>query len=137
MTPDKAFVNWCTELLAPLGAVRSRRMFGGHGLYVDELFVALIMREVLYLKVDDATQPRFEAASCRRFEYVTAQGEHGALRYFSAPDEAMDAPSQMQPWGRLALEAALRAQAAKAPKAPQARRSGAPRSAKPRRPTPS
>jgi DNA transformation protein and related proteins len=116
MTPDKAFVNWCAELLAPLGAVRTRRMFGGHGFYVSELFVALVMREVLYLKVDAQTQPRFEAAGCHRFEYTTAQGEHGSLSYWSAPEEAMDAPSQMQPWGRLALEAALRAQAAKAPK---------------------
>ena len=29
----------CLELLAPLGRVRSRRMFGGHGLYVDDLFI--------------------------------------------------------------------------------------------------
>lgn len=132
MTPDQAFVNWCAELLAPLGAVRSRRMFGGYGLYVDDLFLALVMREVLYLKVDAQTQPRFEAAGCRRFEYTTAQGEHGSLSYWSAPDEAMDAPAQMQPWGRLALEAALRAQAAKAPKARQA----PVRAARPRRSAP-
>ncbi|MBQ0961883.1 TfoX/Sxy family protein [Ideonella sp. 4Y11] len=131
MSTDKGFVNWCAELLAPLGAVRTRRMFGGHGFYVDDLFIALEMREVLYLKVDASTQPRFEAAGSHRFEYTTAQGEHGSLSYWSAPEEAMDAPSQLQPWGRLALEAALRAQAAKAPKA---RRAAAPRSAKPRRP---
>ena len=29
------------DKLPPLGAARSRRMFGGHGLYVDDLFVAL------------------------------------------------------------------------------------------------
>ena len=58
MTPDQAFLQWCIELLSPLGRVRSRRMFGGQGLYVDELFMALIMNERLYLKVDDETQPR-------------------------------------------------------------------------------
>mgnify|MGYP000287609516 CR=1 FL=1 len=30
------------ELLAPLGRARARRMFGGHGLYVDDLFVAIV-----------------------------------------------------------------------------------------------
>lgn len=117
MTPDQAFLQWCIELLSPLGRVRSRRMFGGQGLYVDELFMALIMNERLYLKVDDETQPRFEAAGCAPFTYTTAQGEHGSLRYWSAPDEAMDSPDQMQPWGRLGLSAALRAQAAKVAKA--------------------
>ena len=40
-------VDHCLELLSPHGAVRARRMFGGHGLYCDELFVALIARERL------------------------------------------------------------------------------------------
>ena len=35
---------------------RSRRMFGGHGLYVDDLFVGLIAFERLYLKVDAQIQ---------------------------------------------------------------------------------
>ena len=32
----------CRELLAPFGAVRVKRMFGGHGFYVDELFHRLL-----------------------------------------------------------------------------------------------
>jgi DNA transformation protein and related proteins len=36
------FVDHCAELLAPLGAVRVKRMFGGWGLYVDDIFLALI-----------------------------------------------------------------------------------------------
>ena len=80
MSTDKGFVNWCAELLSGLGMVRTRRMFGGHGFYVDDLFIALEMREVLYLKVDASTQPRFEAAGSHRFEYTTAQG--GRVRAF-------------------------------------------------------
>ena len=41
------FVVHCLELLGSVGAVRSRRMFGGHGIYVDELFVGLIAFEQL------------------------------------------------------------------------------------------
>ena len=55
-------VEHCTELLSPLGAVRSRRMFGGFGIYVDELFIAIIAFDRLFLKVNDETRPRFEAA---------------------------------------------------------------------------
>ncbi|MDE2298313.1 MAG: TfoX/Sxy family protein [Burkholderiales bacterium] len=89
-------------------------MFGGHGLYVDDLFVALILSERLYLKVDTATRPDFEAAGCVPFVYAAA-GKAVALGYFSAPEEAMESPPLMQPWARRALAAALRARAEKAP----------------------
>jgi DNA transformation protein len=114
-SPD--FVNHCLELLAPLGAVRSRRMFGGHGLYVDELFIAILAGERVFLKVDDASRAAFVAAGCQPFTYATKQGETGVLSYFSAPDEAIDSPMLMQPWARLALAAALRVRAATASKA--------------------
>ena len=107
----------CTELLAPLGPVRTRAMFGGRGIYVDGLFMALIAYEQLYLKTDAETRPKFEAAGCEPFHYTTKDGERVAMSYYRPPEEAMESPVLMQPWARLAFAAALRAQAAKAPKA--------------------
>lgn len=106
------FTAHCAELMSPLGAVRARRMFGGQGLYLDELFVALIAGEQLYLKTDAQTRARFEAAGCEPFRYLK-KGEWTALGYFRPPEEAMESPALMRPWARLALEAALRAQAEK------------------------
>ena len=107
-------------------------MFGGHGLYVDDLFIALIASERLYLKVDAQTRPAFEAAACVPFVYDSA-GQAVSLGYFSAPEEAMESPPLMQPWARLALAAALRAMAAKPraarPAAKAKPRSGSARSA--------
>lgn len=116
MAADTELVEHCRELLAPLGTVRARRMFGGHGFYVDDLFVALIAFGRLYLKADAQTRPRFEAAGCEPFVY-DGGGRQVTLGYFTAPDDAMESPALMQPWARLALEAALRGRAAKAPKA--------------------
>lgn len=105
-------VDHCLELLTPLGAPRARRMFGGHGFYVDDLFIAIVAGERLYLKADAQTRAAFEAAGCEPFVY---DGRNGAvsLGYFSAPEDAMESPQGMQPWARLALGAALRARAAK------------------------
>jgi DNA transformation protein and related proteins len=116
-----AFLAHCTELLSPAGSVRSRRMFGGHGIYVDEIFVAIVAGDQLYLKVDAQTRGSFEAAGCTPFVYDTAR-QAVALGYFSAPEEAMESPPAMQPWARLALASALRARAAKAPAAKPARK---------------
>ena len=110
------FVDHCLELLGPLGAARSRRMFGGHGLYVDDLFIGIVGAERLYLKVDAQTRPLFEAAGCTPFRF-SADGKVIALGYFSAPDEAIESAPLMQPGARLALAAALRARAAKPPAA--------------------
>ncbi len=110
----------CAKLLGAVGAARARRMFGGHGLYVDELFVAIIFGERLYLKTDASTRERFEAAGSLPFVY-DVKGQAVSMSYFSAPDDAMESPALMRPWARLALEAALRARAAKARPTPAAR----------------
>lgn len=111
-------VDHCLELLAPLGAVRARRMFGGHGLYCDELFFALIASDRLYLKADAQSQPAFEGAGGEPFVYE-ARGRVTATSYWTVPAEAMESAAQMQPWARLALAAALRARAAKPSAAPR------------------
>ena len=116
-------VAHAVELLAPAGAVRPRPMFGGHGLTVDGLFVAIVAFERLYLKVDDTTRDRFAAAGCTPFSYE-AKGRRVSLAYFTAPDDAMESPALMQPWIRLAVEAAVRARSAKpaaTPKKPRAK----------------
>jgi DNA transformation protein and related proteins len=108
MSAQADFAAYCTELLAPAGEVRSKRMFGGYGLYVDDVFVAIVAGDALYLKADEQTRHRFEAAGGRRFEY-TRQGRQQSLAFWTAPAEAMDSPALMRPWVQLALDAALRA----------------------------
>lgn len=116
---SQALVDHCLELLAPLGAVRARRMFGGHGIYIDDLFVAVIGFERLYLKTDAASRENFQAAGSEPFVYDAKSGAV-ALGYWTVPAEAMESQALMQPWARQAIEAALRARAAK-PAAPRSK----------------
>jgi DNA transformation protein len=109
-----AFVDHCLELLAPHGRVRARRMFGGHGLYIDDLFVAIIAFDRLYLKVDESSRDAFVAAGGEPFVYE-GKSRPVTMSYCTPPAEALDSPALMAPWIRLALQAALAARAAKAP----------------------
>ncbi|QJW85800.1 TfoX/Sxy family protein [Ramlibacter terrae] len=109
MATRDAFAGYCAELLSPLGPVRVKRMFGGHGIYVDDLFMAIVVGETLYLKVDAQTRPRFEAEGCAPFTYTAKGRGRVSLGYHAAPAEAMDSPALMRPWAALALQAALRA----------------------------
>ncbi len=106
------------ELLAPLGTVRRRRMFGGHGLYVDGCFLALIAGGRLYLKASPETRAHFEAAGCEAFRYE-ARGRWHQLLYYTVPADAMESPALMLPWARLALQAAWSARAAAKPASPR------------------
>jgi DNA transformation protein len=106
VAPD--FVDHCSELLSGVGTVTGKRMFGGHGLYVDGVFIAIIVGDTMFLKTDDETRARFVDAGSSAFEY-TARGETHSTGYFSVPADAMDSPHLMAPWARLAMEAALRA----------------------------
>jgi len=113
---DSGFVNHCLELIAPLGRTSSRRMFGGHALYVDGLCMALIIQDTLYLKVDDTHRPLFERAGCKPFTYAGKNDEVHVMSYYTAPEEAMESPGEMLPWARRALAAAVAARAKAAPR---------------------
>lgn len=112
---SSALVEHCVELLAPLGAVRVGRMFGGHGYYVDGLFIALIAFERLYLKTDTESRTAFEAAGSEPFAYEARGRPVTVTSYWSAPAEAMESPALMLPWARLAMAAALRARQVRPP----------------------
>jgi DNA transformation protein len=127
MANTSDFVEHVLELARPAGRVESRAMFGGHGIYVDGLIVAIIVDDTLYLKTDDLTLDAFEAQSLPAFEYVTKEGRRMVMTYHMAPDEALESPDAMRHWIRLAHEAARRAAAAKPAKR-------APRPPRPKRP---
>lgn len=114
-----------------MGNVRSRRMFGGFGLYLDDLIFALIAFDQLYLKSDTITHAQFEAAGCQPFQYERKGQAVASLGYFRPPEEAMESAALMRPWAQLALGAALRANAAKVAKAAAKSTAKSTRSVKP------
>lgn len=106
------FVDYVMELLGPFGTVGARRMFGGHGVYLDGLMFALVSEDVLYLKADEMNRIEFEQAGCGIFSYAR-KGKRATLNFFRAPADAMESPELMLPWARTAYAAALRANAKK------------------------
>jgi DNA transformation protein and related proteins len=117
MTTSRDFADYCCELLSSLGPCVAKRMFGGFGISIEGMSVAIIADlgdgEKLWLKADDETRARYEAAGCERFTYemTNRQGikEPKSMNYYSAPEDAMDSREAMRAWAELALECALRA----------------------------
>jgi DNA transformation protein len=106
----EALAEHCIELFSPLGHARARRMFGGQGLYVDDLFIALIADGRLYLKTSEATRQTYADAGGQPFVYPGSEHKPTVvMSYWTPPAEALESPALMMPWARLAIEAALAA----------------------------
>jgi DNA transformation protein and related proteins len=124
MPISKDFADYCCELLSGVGTTTPKRMFGGWGISVDGVTIAVIAdlgklggsNQKLYLKVDDVTKVEFEAAGGKRFEMASKEGKTMGMNYFTTPDETMESPDAMLPWARLALNVALDAKAKAKPK---------------------
>jgi DNA transformation protein and related proteins len=109
---DKRYGEFVRELLEDLGEIRLRPMFGGAGVYVDDLFFGLIFEETLFLRADDVNRPAFEDAGSRQFTYPMKDGEIASMAYWSLPDTAADDPEEAVAWARGAVDAVMRKKAA-------------------------
>lgn len=116
MAADKEFNRFILDLVEPVGGVSLRRMFGGAGLFYDNVMFALIMDECLYFKVDEKTRNDFEAESCAPFSYRAKAGKRALGSYYELPERLYDEPEELAEWARRAVDTALRADQAKKPK---------------------
>lgn len=114
------------DLFAPVGAVSVRRMFGGHGVYLDDVIFALQVDGEILLKGDDETRAAYEAAGFRQWVYEM-KGRSGAMPYWRIPEALYDEPDELKRWSLLALAAGRRHLAAKAKPRPARQPKGRPR----------
>ncbi len=106
---DHEFIR---DLFALFGPVTVRRMFSGAGIFADGLMFSLVVRDVIYLKVDNATRADFEREGCAPFTYTRGKSsgrrsEH-ALPYWRIPERLYDDPDELAEWARRAFAAAER-----------------------------
>ena len=109
MAARNEYLSWLTEQLAPLGAIRAKAMFGGFGIYCDELFFAIVVDDVLYFKADAQSAPDFTAQGAMPFRYAMKDGRQQTMQYYPPPDGAFEEQDELLRWARSALAAALRA----------------------------
>lgn len=123
MAVSDGYIELVHDLLSAFEPLRIKRMFGGAGVYSDELFFAVIIDDALYLKVDDETRARYEARGLRPFTYAMRNGRAASMSYYPVPADILEDTQALAAWAHEALEAARRASARRAPrpgKAPRA-----------------
>jgi DNA transformation protein len=115
MAVSQGFQAFILDLLGPLDPV-ARRMFSGVGLFHGGVMFGLLVREAMYLRVDDLTRAAFERAGSGPFSYRRGEREVSLSAYYVVPEDLLDRQDELLQWTRDAIGAARRA-AANAPPA--------------------
>ena len=69
MSSSSSFIEYISDVLSPLGNIRTKKMFGEYGVYCNEVFFALVCDDVLYFQCDEALLKEFPETG---FPYVGA-----------------------------------------------------------------
>jgi DNA transformation protein and related proteins len=114
-----ALIRRLDASLTPLGAFRSRQMFGGHGLYLDDVFFGLIAYDTLYLKTDETNRGDYVTAKSKPFSFESSRKGLVITSYWQCPADALKDGRKLRRWIGRALEVARRAKAGKPKRTPR------------------
>ena len=104
--PSKARVEALLADLAPL-PVRARAMFGGYGLYYEDVFFGLVSSGGgIYFRTDDGSRPDYLAAGMSAFQPGDRPvGPKTMPRNFEVPPAVIRKPSLLRRWAERAARA--------------------------------
>jgi len=105
---ESEFVSYIVELMQSIGPVRSKGMFGGYGIFIEELMFGLVADNTLYLKADNETVNEFRDKGLEQFTY-NKNGKKSKMSYYQAPEEILEDKEEMNIWANKAYNVALRA----------------------------
>ena len=114
MAVSQGFQDFILDLLAPLAPL-PRRMFSGVGLFHGGVMFGLLVREAMYLRVDEATRADFEQIGSTAFTYRRGEREVSLSAYYVVPADLLDRPDELLQWSRNAIAASRRAAASARP----------------------
>jgi DNA transformation protein and related proteins len=103
MTVSASYKTYVLEQLQTLGTVTARSMFGGVGLYHQNLFFGLMDDDTLYFKVDDSNRRDYETAGSTAFR---PYGDSYSMHYYEVPVDVLDDRPVLRDWALKALAAA-------------------------------
>ena len=100
------FVN---DLLSGVEGVRSRAMFGGHGIYKDEIFFAIVVDDELYFKVDESNRADYEKTGSEPFTYeVAGRKKPVVMSYWKVPVDVLEDREVLAMWAKKSIRIARR-----------------------------
>lgn len=116
MAVSEEYREYVRDLFTDFGPIRIRSMFGGAGIFRDDLMFGLIIEDQIYLKTDNHNRTDFEEAGQRPFLFERKDGRITAMSYYLIPDALYDDTGELSAWAQKAFAAAQRGATKKSPR---------------------
>lgn len=113
MAVQPQYLAYILEQLDGIANLRSRRMFGGVGLYSGDLFFGLIDDDTLFFKTDGSNSAEYIARDMPRFMPFPDRPE-AVMAYYQVPADIVEDIEGIREWARKSVAVALASHAAKA-----------------------
>ena len=115
-TSDAKLIKDLDAKLAPVGHFQARRMFGGMGVYLDDVIFGLLFDGTLWLRVDDRNRADFEKAGMEPFTYEKSDGKQISITYWECPTKVLKDGKLLGEWVKKARAASAERKKSKAKK---------------------
>jgi len=102
---DDSFKKFVLDQLSALPDVRTRAMFGAHGLYQAEHFFGILDEGRLFFKTDATSQADYVARGMEPFTYES-KGRVLTMSYHEVPPDVLENPSDLVTWAQRAIQTA-------------------------------
>ena len=100
VSTDESFKDFVLDQLQDLNGVEARPMFGGHGLYKDEIFFGIVHKGKLFFKVDESTVGEYRRRKMKPFRPNPRQT---LKSYYQVPVEILEDNEQLSYWAMKAI----------------------------------
>ncbi len=90
------FRTYALDQLSSVQGLRARPMFGGFGLYAEDVFFGILAADVLYLKVDDSNRSEYEKAKALPFRPFA--NRPASMSYYAVPLSVLEAEPILAVW---------------------------------------
>ena len=104
MALSSSYTEYILDHLAESGSIRSRKMFGGLGIYVDEVFCAIVgSSNRFYLRVGPQNIDDFKKEGMTQF---SGRGSAG-MPYYEVPEHVLEDSALLSEWVSKARDKAI------------------------------
>ena len=110
MHVSASFREFVLDQLAGVNGLRARAMFGGVGLYADEVFFGILAADMLFFKVDDTNRREYETAGSSPFKPYADRAM--TMPYYNVPIAVLEDAVALGEWAARAVKVAKTAKPA-------------------------
>lgn len=98
------FSTYILDQLQELGIIEEKQMFGGYGLYLEDIFFAIINDDRLYFKTSQESRKKYEEAGMEPFQPSEKQT---LISYYEVPVFVLEDQKLLCEWASDSIQAQI------------------------------